>query len=140
MQNRTIEIKCRLNEKEADLLWRANSLKQIERAKEIIAFIHTHYAEKITVEDIAYQIGISRSECFRCFKRFTNKRPVEYIIEYRLSKAAKLLRETETSVMAISLICGFENSSYFGKTFKKKYAVTPLQYRKLGMDYNINPL
>ena len=126
-------------ESKSDLLWRTGSLAPIERAREILAYIHANYHEKITVEEIAKHLNISRSECFRCFKRFTNKRPFEYIIEYRLSKAAQLLRETEISISDISSACGFDSASYFSKLFKEKYAMTPLQYRRLEMNNDVNP-
>ena len=113
------------------LLLHTGSIHNAERAKEILSYIHAHYHEKITVEDIASHVSISRSECFRCFKRFMNKKPVAYINEYRLLRAAKLLRETEMSIVAVYTECGFENASYFGKLFKQTYGMTPLQYRKV---------
>ena len=120
-----------IDENKNALLRHGNNLESAERAKEILNFIHAHYNEKIVVDDIAKHVGVSRSECFRCFKRFTNKRPVEYINEYRLQKAAVQLQETETSITDIIAKCGFENASYFSKIFKGKYKMTPLQYRKL---------
>jgi len=114
----------------SNLLFHTNSMAHVERAKEILSYIHANYNEKITVEHIAAELSISRSECFRSFKRFMNKRPVEYINEYRLQRAAKLLRETEKSLTAIAGECGFENGSYFGKVFKKVHGVSPLLFRK----------
>ena len=119
-----------IDEKNSDLLLRTGSLVSIERAREIIAYIYTHYHEKIEVEDIAKQVGISRNECFRCFKRFTGKKPVEYLNDYRLLMAAQLLQETENSIENISAECGFASASFFGKMFKGKYGKTPLQFRK----------
>ncbi|HPJ00729.1 MAG TPA: helix-turn-helix transcriptional regulator [Enterococcus sp.] len=75
-------------------------------------------------------MGVSRSECFRCFKKFTNKKPMEYINEYRLFQASKLLKLTPLSIEEITKKCGFSTSSYFGKQFKEVYGVTPLHYRK----------
>ena len=114
-----------------DLFRHTGSIRHVERAKEILSYIHTHYQEKITVADIARDVNISRSECFRSFKRFMNKKPVEYINEYRLLNAAKLLRETEMSISDICMECGFESTSYFGKLFRHMYATTPLHYRKI---------
>ncbi|WP_066644444.1 helix-turn-helix domain-containing protein [Christensenella timonensis] len=99
------------------------------KAKDILSYIHAHYTENISIDDITKHTGISRSACFRCFRRFTNKKPVEYINEYRLAHAAKMLRETGDSIAEICTACGFSSSSYFGKLFKEKYALTPLQYR-----------
>lgn len=100
------------------------------RAKSILSYIHQHYAEPLTIEGIARHASVSRSECFRCFKRFTNKKPMEYVLEYRLAAAAKLLRETELSVAEVGAACGFATSSYFGKLFKQCYGQTPSQYRQ----------
>ena len=101
-----------------------------EKAKHILSYIHEHYMENISVDDIARHAGISRSACFRCFRRFTNKKPVEYINEYRLAHAAKMLKETNDTIAEICTACGFSSSSYFGKLFREKYAVTPLKYRQ----------
>jgi AraC-like DNA-binding protein len=101
-----------------------------ERVKEIQAYIHEHYANKITADGIARHLDVSRGECFRCFKKHMGKSLVEYINEVRLHKAAGLLKETEMSAIDISLECGFENASYFGKIFKELYSQAPAQYRK----------
>lgn len=103
--------------------------KHSEVMKCILSFIHKHYKENISINDIAKYANISRSECFRCFRRFTNKTPVEYTNEYRLTHAAIMLKESEQTITEICTACGFSNSSYFGKLFKTKYSITPLQYR-----------
>lgn len=105
-------------------------MRHSERMKNIISYIQEHFNEKITAIDIANHLNISRGECFRCFKHFMNKTLVEYINEYRLQRAAKLLRETEKNIIDISTDCGFENASYFSKIFKDTYSMTPFQYRK----------
>jgi len=103
--------------------------KREAKAKDILSYIKEHYAENICIKDIARYTGISRSECFRSFQHFTNKSPIEYLTEYRLSHAANMLRETDKSVAQIATECGFSSSSYFGKLFKEKYAVSPSQYK-----------
>jgi len=119
-----------IKDNKSDLLYRTDDMRQIERMKKILSYIHEHYSEKITAQDIANHIGVSRGECFRCFRRFMNKNLVEYINEYRLQRAAVLLRETEITVIDIGIKCGFDNASYFGKIFREIYRVTPYQYRK----------
>ena len=101
-----------------------------QKAKDILLYIHEHYADNIQIDDIAQYVGVSRSECFRCLKRYINRSPIVYLTEYRLSYAVKLLTETEKSITEIAMDCGFSNASYFGKQFKKAYSVTPLQFRK----------
>jgi len=65
-----------------------------DRVKKILRYIHENYNKKLTADDIANHANISRGECFRCFKQLMNMTPVEYITEYRLQRAAELLRET----------------------------------------------
>jgi AraC-like DNA-binding protein len=120
-----------MEENKDALLYRVGGTLRTERMKEILSYIHRNYKEKIIVDDIAKHVNISRSECFRCFKRFMNKRPNEYINEYRLSKAAVLLKDTEKSITDICTECGFVSASYFTKVFKELYAMTPLQFRTM---------
>ncbi len=98
--------------------------------KQIISYIKSHYMENIHVDDIAKEIGISRTECFRSFKKFTTKTPIEYLLEFRLSSASNMLVSTDDTVLEICTKCGFSNSSYFGKQFKRRYGITPIKYRK----------
>jgi len=101
------------------------------RAKEILSYIHENFSESITVDKLSKHVNISRTECFRSFKQFTNKKPVEYINEYRLYRAAKMLMESGLSITEIALRCGFNNSAYFGKQFKRAYGVSPGNYRQV---------
>lgn len=103
-----------------------------QRAKRMLSYVHQHYGENITIQDVARSAEISRTECFRCFKRVTNKKPMEYINEYRLSQASRLLLETDESITNICTSCGFGSSSYFGKLFKETFGVSPMQFRKQG--------
>ncbi len=98
--------------------------------KLMIYYIQNHCSENISVDDLAQYAGISRSECFRCFKRLAGKTPVTYINEYRLAYAAKLLSSTDMTVTSICTECGFSDPSYFCRLFKASYGVSPLSYRK----------
>lgn len=92
-----------------------------QKAKDILNYIHNRYSEDIKIDDIARHAKTSRSGCFRCFRHYTNKNPIEYLIEYRLSQAVYLMMRTDKSITQIATECGFSNSSYFGKAFKQKY-------------------
>ncbi len=100
------------------------------KIKDILFYIHEHYAEDIHIEDLAKYARVSRSECFRCFKCYLNKSPIVYLTEYRLSYATKLLVDTEKTMTEIAMECGFSSASYFGKQFKKAYKASPLQFKK----------
>lgn len=97
--------------------------------KAMILYVQEHYREIISVDALATAAHISRSECFRCFKYYTGKTPIDYINSYRLSAAAKLLTDTEKTIAEICNTCGFANQSYFGKLFKQHYGISPLLFR-----------
>ena len=107
---------------------------QEQRLKEMLSCIHENYRNELSVDKIASAANISRSECFRCFRSLIGKKPVAYLNEYRLKKAAELLIDTDMSVTEVCFSSGFNHISYFGKVFHKYYGVTPKQFR-----YNEKP-
>lgn len=104
--------------------------KYEQRVKKILEYIEGYYADYITIEDMARQVNISRTECFRCFQRITGQTPLEYLTFYRLGQAAYKLRNTDSSITEICISSGFSQPSYFGKKFREYYGVSPLKYRK----------
>lgn len=98
----------------------------------LLDYIHAHYSERISLEDLARTAAISKTEVMRCFKSIISKPPVRYLKEYRLRQAAYLLVHTERSVQQIGESCGFEDSSYFAKSFRALYQMTPTEYRRRG--------
>lgn len=103
--------------------------EQSDRIRNILSFIHNHYKDKITVAQIADSIGISERETMRSFRKYLNQSPIEYLISYRLNEAKKMLLNSELSITEICYQCGFSDSSYFGKVFRKAYGITPREYR-----------
>ena len=104
--------------------------KQEKRVKEILEYMKSRYADSITIEDIAREVNISRTECFRCFQKITGQSPMEYLPFYRLQQASHKLRNTDSSITEICISSGFNHPSYFGKKFREMYGVSPAQYRK----------
>lgn len=98
--------------------------------KKILSYIHEHFHERVTVEDLIGAANVSRSEAFRCFKQYAGVSPMAYLNDYRLAKAADLLAGTEQNVTEICFACGFADTSYFVKRFREKFGVSPLRYRK----------
>lgn len=107
-----------------------SELVREERLRLMIAYIHTHYSQGITIQDIADSACIGKSECFRCFRIIADKTPMDYLVEYRLSKASQLLEYTDGSVFDICFSCGFNSPSYFSKLFKDHFGISPSQFRK----------
>ena len=100
------------------------------RLKQMLGFLREHFAEDISPADIAASAGVCERECFRCFKQELGTTPLATLTDFRLRKAAELLRETDRSVSDIAAACGFATSSYFGKVFRRRMNLSPLAYRR----------
>jgi AraC-like DNA-binding protein len=113
------------------------------RARDLISCIEDHYSEKITLDELAASVHISKSECCRCFKRALNVTPIEYLMKYRIYMAANLIRNKDPKASSFSDLAyhvGFNNASYFNKVFKQYLNCTPSAYkRKLRQDPNFDP-
>ena len=99
------------------------------RMKTFLQFISDHYSENISLNELSASANVSKSECLRCFKNCINITPYKYLMEYRLSKAAELLRNTSKPICEISSLTGFNQQSYFGKCFREKMNCSPKDYR-----------
>ena len=100
------------------------------RMQKILRYIAEHYAEDLTLKDLADSANISKSECSRCFRLSLNTTPCKYLTEYRLAQAAELLKRTDESVGNIAARVGFCQISHFGKCFKEKTGCSPRAYRE----------
>ena len=101
------------------------------RIKDMLTFIHSNYANKLELPDIAKAAAIGERECLRCFKRTLGVSPMQYVSRYRITLTADLLAKTSMSITEICSQTGFESSSYFSFMFKKHFDMTPKEYRKL---------
>ncbi len=108
----------------------AGSHVDVLRIKTMLQFIHDHYCERITLSDIAAAATISSRECGRCFKRCINDSPINYLNAYRVRMAARMLLQSEESILDIGESCGFSTGSYFGKVFLEIMGCTPSVYRR----------
>lgn len=104
-----------------------------DKLKRALAYMQAHYAETITIAKLAEICGFSEVHFMNVFKAVIGSTCIEYLIEYRLALAAIDLRETNHSIMQVALDNGFQNISYFNRTFKKKYHYTPSAYRKMSV-------
>ena len=98
----------------------------------MMQFIQQNYNKQINLEDIAASVNVSKSTALNIFKQFINDTPVNYLLSYRLKKAAEMLKATENKIDYIAMENGFDYESYFNRRFKQFYGVTPGQYRKKG--------
>ena len=102
------------------------------RIQKMLSYIREHYAEAVTLEEIARSANISRSEAGRCFNAYVGCSPVDALIQHRLQVAHRLIKDTTQSLQEISYSCGFNSVHYFSRQFRKTYGYTPGQYRALG--------
>ncbi|MCI5592584.1 MAG: helix-turn-helix domain-containing protein [Ruminococcus sp.] len=98
--------------------------------KDVINYIEQNYNEKITLADLSQKAGMSPKYFCSVFYKMTRKTPIEYINAYRIECACEKLITTDDSVTDVALLCGFNDVSYFTKTFKKHKNMTPLRYRR----------
>lgn len=106
------------------------TIRQSGRMKTMLAFIQQHFSETISVSQIAASASVSESECMRCFNRTIGITPIQYLKSYRLQYAARLLKETDLPITSVGSHCGFQEMSYFSRSFRKVYGYTPSDYRK----------
>ena len=102
-----------------------NKPPQIQTA---LQFIKVHYNEKIYISDIAVKCGCSKVYLSKIFKSYTGMSVYTYLTEYRIKKAANLLK-TGYSVSDACYNSGFNDCSKFIETFKKIIGTTPLKYK-----------
>lgn len=119
-------------------------LKQIEEAqneqlggaknayvvKMVRDYVQNHYAEAVTVDDMAAEIHFSANYIRTIFKEGTGQTILEYITNYRFERACELLKQPKYKVKEVSNLVGYENASYFCSVFTKRFGMTPNEYRK----------
>lgn len=100
---------------------------EVDRA---IAYMNSHFAEKITVEELASLASLSASHFTKIFRSVTGETPIDFLKTMRLKKARNLLRNNADNITEIALKCGFGTSSYFSSCFIEKYRMTPTAFRQ----------
>ena len=99
--------------------------------KTIDAFIDKRLGDcEFVVEDLAKEVNMSRSVFFKKMKGLTGLSPIEYIRERTMQKAAELLISGEYSVKEVSFMIGISDTKYFSRNFKKKFEMTPGEFKK----------
>lgn len=100
-------------------------------AQQIELYIKKNFMEPLTNEQLSKEFHFHENHLIRCMKKVYKCTPLEYLANYRLEKAATLLIRTDESVGNIAFKVGFQSLAYFSLCFKKKYELSPLNYRKL---------
>lgn len=112
-----------------------NKTSRIIRIKTALEYIEQKYQSEISLDELADVVGMNPKYFCRVFKEYTQQTPMEYVISYRIEQAAVMLTNTSNPIMDVALECGFNDCSYFIRTFKRIKGVTPSQYRKMNPEY-----
>ncbi len=104
-------------------------LREIGGMAEAAAFMENHYMEDITIEQVLEISHYSQRHFIRLFSAAYNTTPQKYLMNIRIRRACALLRETALPITEVALRCGFSDSNYFSRAFRKVNGITPSQYR-----------
>lgn len=99
--------------------------------KTVLTYIQENYSRPITVEEIANECYYSKSHFMKFFKDSMGMGFIQYLNDYRLNIACQMLKESSDSILNIAAMTGFDHLSYFNRIFKRKYGITPGEFRKL---------
>lgn len=113
------------------------SLKSINKkyvVEQIIEYFEDHYAEKISLDQIADNMYLSTAYVSKIFKSETGNTPIRHLIDIRLERAKELLEKGwEGSIQEIAMEVGYDDAYHFSKLFKKRYGVSPSKVQKTGL-------
>ena len=102
----------------------------ISRVAKSIRHIESRYAERIGLHELSKICSMSKRTFYRVFHQATGQTPLSYLKNFRMERASEHLRNTETSVTEIAFACGFEDSNFFAREFRKATGFSPTQYRR----------
>lgn len=96
-----------------------------------IRYISENYDCHTDLDELAMLCRISKPHLIRCFKRYLNCTPHEYLLAYRLRQSKRMLIGTDMTIEEIAERCGFHSASHFARAFRGNNAITPTEFRKL---------
>ena len=97
--------------------------------KEALNYIEQNFQNDITVEGIAAFCGLNRTYFGRIFKETVGSSPQQFLLNYRMTKAAELLKLTRLSISDVGNAVGYPNQLHFSRAFKNTYGVSPREWR-----------
>ena len=99
--------------------------------KEAISFIGGNYQRDLTIQEIADSSGLNRSYFSRIFKETFGESPQRFLLQYRMNKAAELLKSSMLPISEIGKSVGYENQLHFSRAFKNTFGISPKGYRDM---------
>ena len=108
--------------------------KNDNRAQIVVDYMINHFDTSISIEEMSKMANMSSATLRRLFKQHTGKSPSEFLIELKMTVAAKKILETDERISDIAYMVGIEDPNYFSRVFKKHFGATPHAYRQLARD------
>ncbi len=102
--------------------------RNVRHLKRVLEYISIHYREPISLDELAKTANMNPKYFCRFFKKMTRRTPVDYVNYHRIECACRALISTEKNVTEVAFDCGFNDISYFIKTFREHKGVTPGKY------------
>ncbi len=100
------------------------------RLASVLEYMKVHYAEPLSLDQLAAEAGVSRFHFISLFKENVGITPHRYLVQLRMTAAAALLNSRELSILEVALACGYQSAAHFTSAFVQHYSQTPSQYRK----------
>jgi YesN/AraC family two-component response regulator len=98
--------------------------------RQAMAYLHEHYSEQISRDDLAHHLGMNGDYLTYCFRKEVGMTPIAYLNRYRVNQAKLLLAESDKNVTEVAMSVGFSDSGYFSRVFRRQVGVSPDAYRR----------
>ncbi|NQT57854.1 MAG: AraC family transcriptional regulator [Bacteroidetes bacterium] len=122
----------RIMDRFIDLVFNLRDVQHTHKILQAIRYVKQHFQEKISLQNTADSVHLSPSYFSKLFKLEMRTTFSEYLNDFRIEEAKKLLLSTELHLGDVGFECGFEDQSYFTKVFKKSVGIAPSRYRNTG--------
>lgn len=127
--SKVFEIQIERNNQSAFMIFSPQKRHEDEAVKKVQDYIEANYAEKISVDDLAREVGVSRRNLERRFRKATYNSIVEYMQRVRIESAKQTLEKERENVNEAMYKAGYNDSKAFRTTFKKLTGLSPMEYR-----------
>lgn len=108
----------------------ATNSRDTERIRTIMDYIGSHFQEPLTLECLADQVHLCKSETCRMFRRYMKETIFDYLMKFRIERSLELLKNESLNISQIAEAVGFSTPAYFTKNFREQVGITPMAYRK----------
>ena len=102
--------------------------EKLRRLQILLDYLHAHYGETVSLQDLAAQVHLGRESCSRFFKEMTGKTITRYLEDYRIGQSLPLLLEGNLAVAQIAELTGFSSASRYARAFRERMGGNPKEY------------